>query len=94
MVRLAPVLAFAFLGSVPISPAVGYAVDPQRDFSGKWFLDARGSNTQALPNPPEQTLTVVQQDVAVPLLRDRRGWGRRAVDLSAGWHRNTSPDRR
>jgi hypothetical protein len=67
MVRLAPVLVFAFLGSVLINPghAAGYADDPQRDFSGKWFLDLRGSNTRALPNPAERTLTIVQQDVAV-----------------------------
>jgi hypothetical protein len=42
-----------------------YAIDPQRDFSGKWFLDARRSNTRALPIPPEQSLIVMQQDLAV-----------------------------
>jgi hypothetical protein len=53
----------AFLGSALTVPL--RATDPERDFSGKWFLDARNSNTRALPMPPEPTLTVVQQDVAV-----------------------------
>lgn len=63
MVRLALALTVAILCSALIRPL--YAVDPERDFSGTWFLDARGSNTKALPGTPEQTLTVVQQDVAV-----------------------------
>jgi type IV secretion system protein VirB10 len=41
------------------------AIEPERDFSGKWTLDARGGNHRALPVPPEETLTVAQQDVAV-----------------------------
>jgi len=63
MVRIAPALAFAFVSSALTAPL--YAIDPARDFSGKWVLDARGSNTQALPAQPEQTLTVAQQDVAI-----------------------------
>ena len=42
-----------------------YAIDSERDFSGKWYLDARSSNTQALPLQPERALTVAQQDVAI-----------------------------
>lgn len=61
MVRLAPVVAFIF--SAQIAPL--YAIDAERDFSGKWYLDARSSNTQALPLQPERSLTVAQQDVAI-----------------------------
>jgi len=63
MVRLKLALTFALLCSALACSA--YAIDPDRDFSGTWFLDARASNTRALPGTPEQTLTVVQQDVAV-----------------------------
>jgi hypothetical protein len=42
------------------------AGDPDRDFSGKWILDARASNAQ----PPELSLTCVQQD---PLLKCSNG---------------------
>jgi hypothetical protein len=63
MLRIARPIFFAFLSAALIAPLS--AVDPERDFSGKWFFDARRSNTEALPMPPEQTLTVVQQDVAI-----------------------------
>lgn len=35
------------------------------DFSGKWFLDARRSDTHALSLPTAQTLTVTQGDSAI-----------------------------
>ena len=35
------------------------------DFSGKWFLDARRSDTHALSLPTAQTLTVTQGDTAI-----------------------------
>src|ERR1700733_14087609 len=38
------------------------ATDPDRDFSGNWILDARGSNTQSLTSPQERSLACVQQD--------------------------------
>jgi hypothetical protein len=63
MLRIARPIIFAILSAALIAPL--YAVDIERDFSGKWFLDSHRSNTGALPAPPEQTLTVVQQDVAV-----------------------------
>jgi hypothetical protein len=63
MLRIARVLVFAILSAALI--ATLSAIDIERDFSGKWLLDAHRSNTEALPMPPEQTLTVVQQDVAV-----------------------------
>jgi hypothetical protein len=63
MLRMARPLIFAFLSAALIAPLS--AIDRERDFSGKWFLDARRSDTQALPGQPEQTLTVVQQDVAM-----------------------------
>jgi hypothetical protein len=63
LLRIARPVIFAFLAAALIAPLS--AIDPERDFSGKWFFDARRSNTEALLMPPEQTLTVVQQDVAV-----------------------------
>jgi hypothetical protein len=63
MLRIARLIIFALLSAALIAPL--FAIDPERDFSGKWFLDARRSNAQSLPMPPEPTLTVVQQDIAV-----------------------------
>jgi len=63
MLRIARPIIFALLSAALIAPL--FAIDPDRDFSGKWFFDARRSKTEALPIPPEQTLTVVQQDIAV-----------------------------
>jgi hypothetical protein len=51
MSRIAGPVIFAFLSAALIHPLS--AVDLERDFSGKWFLDARRSNTEALPMPPE-----------------------------------------
>jgi hypothetical protein len=63
MARFSPALTFTFLCYTLSCPV--YAADPARDFSGKWFLDARASNTRTLTIPAEQALTVVQQDIAV-----------------------------
>ena len=41
------------------------AFDDGRDFSGKWFLDARRANLTAVSVPMPQTLTVTQRDVAI-----------------------------
>jgi type IV secretion system protein VirB10 len=41
------------------------AIEPDRDFSGKWVLGARSGNHRPSPATPDQRLTVVQQDVAV-----------------------------
>src|SRR5580700_9986117 len=41
------------------------AIEPERDFSGRWILDPVTSNTQALPEPLERTLTVAQQDASI-----------------------------
>lgn len=51
-------LPFAIITPLP-------AVDADRDFSGNWVLDVRGSNSRALPVRPEPTLTVTQQDIAI-----------------------------
>jgi hypothetical protein len=59
MGRVVTVVTFSVL-IAPLS-----AVEPERDFSGKWILDARGSNSRALPMRPDATLTLVQQDVAI-----------------------------
>jgi hypothetical protein len=57
------VVAFAVLGLALTGPL--YAIDADRDFSGHWMLDGRGSNTRALGIPPDQELTVTQQDVVI-----------------------------
>ncbi len=62
MLRVAPALTLACLIS---SLAPLYATAPERDFSGQWFLDARASDTRALPIAPEESLTVSQQDIAL-----------------------------
>lgn len=62
MVRTSPVilttLVFACLH--PLA-----AIESERDFSGKWILDTAVSNTQALSEPLERTLTIAQQDAAI-----------------------------
>jgi type IV secretion system protein VirB10 len=49
------------LAVIPALPAI----DADRDFSGQWVLDARNSNSRALPVPPEPALSVTQQDMAI-----------------------------
>ena len=39
--------------------------DPDRDFSGRWTLDASASRLQDLDQRPERSLTIVQQDTAI-----------------------------
>src|SRR4051812_41675389 len=51
------------LGVLWISPLPG--ADPDRDFSGKWTLDAGASRLQDLDQRPERVLTIVQQDTAI-----------------------------
>jgi hypothetical protein len=63
MLRTARPVVFVLLSAALIAPLS--AIDPERDFSGKWFFDARRSRTEALPIPSEQSLSVVQQDIAV-----------------------------
>ncbi len=41
------------------------AVDADRDFSGKWFLDTRNSNASALAFPSAPVMDVTQQDFAI-----------------------------
>jgi type IV secretion system protein VirB10 len=41
------------------------AIEADRDFSGKWILDVRGSNSRALPFAPDATFTITQQDIAI-----------------------------
>ena len=41
------------------------AIDSERDFSGKWILDPANSNTRALSEPLERTLTITQQDASI-----------------------------
>jgi type IV secretion system protein VirB10 len=42
-----------------------WAIDADRDFSGVWLLDTHNSNARALPVPPDPSLTVTQQDIAI-----------------------------
>jgi type IV secretion system protein VirB10 len=63
MIRLTPAVIFAFLCFALVNPV--HAITPDRDFSGTWLLDAHRSNTTAISVAPEQTLMVVQQDVAI-----------------------------
>ena len=42
-----------------------YAIDPERDFSGRWILDPRVSDARTVAVPPEQMLNVTQQDTAI-----------------------------
>jgi hypothetical protein len=55
--------SLTLLGSLLVSPLPG--ADPDRDFSGKWTLDANASRLQDLDQRPERLLTVVQQDTAI-----------------------------
>lgn len=41
------------------------AIDSERDFSGKWILDPALSNTQALSEPLERSLTIAQQEASI-----------------------------
>ena len=41
------------------------AADPDRDFSGRWTLDAGSSHFQGLDTPVEPAFTIVQQDAAI-----------------------------
>jgi len=49
--------------------AIGYfiplaAIDPQRDFSGRWVLDAQPGGFRTLPSEPEPLLIVAQREMA------------------------------
>ncbi len=63
MLRVVRLLTNGLLVSILILPLAAF--DLGRDFSGKWFLDARRSSASAIFSPPAQTLTVTQQDQAV-----------------------------
>jgi hypothetical protein len=63
MFRITRVAAAALLALGLSAPLC--AIEPERDFSGTWVLDADSGNQRALPDQPDQRLTVVQQEVAV-----------------------------
>ncbi len=50
------------------------ATDPERNFTGQWTLDARGSNSHSLPMQPDASLAVVQQDVALRCTAPSSQW--------------------
>src|ERR1700680_3931245 len=41
------------------------AIEPDRDFSGKWIFDPSGSDTRAIAVPQDRFLTIVEQDAAI-----------------------------
>lgn len=47
-----------FGSAVPLA-----AIDADRDFSGRWFLDPQASNMRSLPALPDRILGVVQRDL-------------------------------
>lgn len=58
MFRLVRTVALALVSVASISHLL--AADPDRNFSGKWILDSRASNTQSLSAPQPRSLTCVQ----------------------------------
>ncbi len=63
MFRFARAATIALAAALLIGPLL--AIDPDRDFSGKWIFDATGSNTRAISPPQERLLTVAVQDTAI-----------------------------
>ncbi len=61
MVRMVRTAAIALVFLAPLSHLL--ATDPNLDFSGKWILDSRASNTQALSMPQLHSLTCVQDSL-------------------------------
>jgi type IV secretion system protein VirB10 len=49
----------AFAAAIPLA-----AIEPERDFSGRWFLDPQASNLRALPDLPDRLLGIVQREMA------------------------------
>lgn len=47
------------------SGAALFAVDPERDFAGKWVLDKNASIRRTLSPPPGERLTVTQDELAL-----------------------------
>ena len=48
-----------------LAAAAAHAADAERDFSGRWILDAGASDLSALQVPIEQTLAVAQDNAAL-----------------------------
>jgi type IV secretion system protein VirB10 len=55
-IAAAAIMAFA---AVPLT-----AIEADRDFSGRWFLDPQASNLRALPSLPDRLLGIVQREMA------------------------------
>jgi type IV secretion system protein VirB10 len=55
----------SLMAALALSFALPVIADSGRDFSGKWFLDARLTDTHALSLPSAQILTVTQRDLAI-----------------------------
>jgi type IV secretion system protein VirB10 len=56
---MAAAVAVALAAAVPLA-----AIDADRDFSGRWFLDPQASNIRALPALPDRLLLIVQREMA------------------------------
>jgi type IV secretion system protein VirB10 len=53
----------AFTLLVTLAPA--FALDQERDFSGKWVYDAAHSNTRSISSPAERFLTITARENAI-----------------------------
>src|SRR4051794_19662988 len=51
-----------------------HAIDPERDFSGRWILDPRASDSRIVSVPPDQTLEIAQQDNAIVCSANSLQW--------------------
>jgi hypothetical protein len=63
MLRLARTVTIALTAAAIIGPIL--AIEPDRDFSGKWIFDPSGSNTRAISAPPGQFLTIAEDDAGI-----------------------------
>ncbi len=63
MFRLARAATIVLTVAAFIGPL--QAMEPDKDFSGKWIFDAAGSNTRSIAAPPGHLLTVTENDATV-----------------------------
>jgi hypothetical protein len=59
MFRIARTVTIVLAAAACISPVL--AIDPDRDFSGRWIFDSAGTNTA----PQDRVLTIVEQDASI-----------------------------
>src|SRR5690349_4314356 len=60
------------------------AVDPDRDFSGKWIFDSSSSNTRNIPAPRDRVLKIEGQDNVIVFSFDNAAqFGKLSLDGKA-----------